>query len=198
MCQMKAVGILFLSVFGIHAFRLFAVPLPEARSSSQSQSGAEADKKKAKKVYTNDDLIRLRTEQDRNQSKGSGSQAPVQKQADGSLGSSKAGDNLSLSTYRDLNGHGRSYWHDKIKPMRSELESLNSQIQGLQAQQTQVGPAAGIKVTRSGRLQTQGKNQESLERRIETLSQKRSQVQKSLQDLEEEARKVQALPEWLR
>ncbi len=199
MQRMKAVGIHLLSVFIIGTFQISAVSLSATSDSpSRAQSEAGGDKGKAKKVYTNDDLVRLRTQQDRKQDSGAGSQDPMQKQTGRSARSKKAGNELSLSTYRDLNGHDRSYWRGKIKPLRNELETLDSQIQSLEAKRSQSGPAAGIKVTRSGRLKSNANGRENLDRRIETLAQKRSQVQKSIQDLEEDARKSQALPEWLR
>lgn len=197
MPRRKAVGIIIISVIWIGIPEVSASYLTAGAGEAQAQSSSGEENKKARKVYTNEDLVNLRTKQERKQGANPQSRDSKQ-QKDVSARSAKTGKDLSLSAYRDLDGHDRSYWQSKIKPLRRELESLNSQVQTLQAKQTQVGPAAGIKVTRSGQLQSHGDSRESLDRRLETLTQKRAQVLRSVQDLEEEARKAQALPEWLR
>ena len=56
-----------------------------------------------------------------------------------------------------------------------------------------------MKVSRSGKLHASSSDTKAqVAKRIDDLKQKRAGVLKSKQDLEEEARKAQALPEWLR
>lgn len=152
------------------------------RSSAQSTS-----KEKAKKVYTNEDLKELNETTRVNQ----GSVSVTSGRA-----SKKSG---SIEGYRDTQGHDREYWQKKLRPLNSQLETLNSQIATQQAKYDSMNAASGVKLSRSGKLSTSSADTRTqVAKRIEELKHKRADVLKSKQDLEEEARKAQALPEWLR
>jgi hypothetical protein len=168
-----------------------------------SQTGKVEDRKSKtegqenRKIYTNEDLIQLRDKQQKglSPSLSSGSASPSSE----TTKPKKVDDKMSLSAYRDLNGHDRDYWRKKVTPLRSQVDSLNSQIHSLKEKQSKVGPAGGLRVSKSGRLHTSSKdNRQELSERLAELERKRGLVLKSIQDLEDEARKAQALPEWLR
>jgi len=86
-----------------------------------------------------------------------------------------------------------------MRPLSNQLETLDSQITAQQAKYDRLSAASGVKLSRSGKLRASSSDtRDQVAKRIEDLKQKRAEVLKSKQDLEEEARKAQALPEWLR
>jgi chromosome segregation ATPase len=144
-------------------------------------------KQKAKKVYTNEDLKSLKDETHVNQPPATN---PPQK-----AGRHAAG----IEGYRDTAGHDREYWQKRIRPLNNQLETLDSQIATQQAKYDRLNAASGMKLSRSGKLSASSSDTRAqVAKRIDDLKQKRATVLKSRQDLEEEARKAQALPEWLR
>ena len=83
--------------------------------------------------------------------------------------------------------------------MNNQLETLDSQIAAQQAKYDGLNAASGMKLSRSGKLSASSSDTRTqVAKRIDDLKQKRAEVLKSKQDLEEEARKAEALPEWLR
>ncbi len=147
---------------------------------------------KAKKVYTNEDLVRLRNQKRINQAES------VSPPASEKSGSKKSRDSASLAGYKDSFGHDRTYWQNKIKPLKSKLEGLESRIRDLQQRQNEMNAASGIKVSRRGQLRASGDTRHSISQQVAALEKRRTDVLKSIQEVEEEARKAQALPEWLR
>jgi prefoldin subunit 5 len=86
-----------------------------------------------------------------------------------------------------------------MRPLNNQLETLDSQIAAQQAKYDRLNAASGVKLSRSGTLRASSSDTRiQVTKRIDDLKQKRAEVLKSKQDLEEEARKAQALPEWLR
>jgi hypothetical protein len=159
---------------------------------AQGEGGTET---KQKKVYTNEDLILLRKKKQIDQGE---TTDELNKASNvGKSGQKKSGSS-SLSNYRDLDGHDRVFWQRKIRPLRTRLETLNTQITSLQGQQADTDVAKGIKVSRKGHLQASSDGSRALSKRIADLEQKKTDALKSIQGIEEDARKAQALPEWLR
>ncbi len=149
---------------------------------SESKSG-----QKPKKVYTNEDLSELKTSKRVNQAPDRSSESSKTKEAKG------------LPAYRDSNGHDRSYWRQKVQPLRNRLEALDTQIAALEARRGKLSATSGIKVTRSGKLRTNSSDTRvQLDRRIDDLKREKTETQMALQDLEEDARKAGAFPEWVR
>ena len=147
----------------------------------------EGSKSKAKKVYTNEDLKNLKDSTRVNQPPATN---PTQR-----AGRHAAG----VEGYRDTAGHDREYWQKRIRPLNNQLETLDSQIATQQAKYDRLNAASGMKLSRSGKLSASSSDTRAqAAKRIDDLKQKRAAVLKSRQDLEEEARKAQALPEWLR
>ena len=104
-----------------------------------------------------------------------------------------------IEGYRDTAGHDRQYWQKRMRPLNNQLETLDSQIAAQQAKYDRLNAASGVKLSRSGKLRASSSDTRAqVAKRIDDLKQKRDEVLKSKQDLEEEARKAQALPEWLR
>jgi len=153
-------------------------PAPPAQSTS---------KPKAKRVYTNEDLKSLEPTTRINQS-------PAASQ--GQRGPRRG---TGIENYRDTGGHDREYWRKRMRPLNSQLDTLDSQIAAQQAKHDRLNAASGVKLSRSGKLRASSSDTRAqVAKRIDDLRQKRAEVLKSKQDLEEEARKAQALPEWLR
>jgi hypothetical protein len=155
-------------------------------AAAQSSDSEKKEEQKSKKVYTNEDLSRLKGTQRVNQA--SSSQA------------SKSKSNVKgIDDYRDKNGHDRNYWHQKVQPLRNRLEALDTQIASLEAKRGRLNATSGVKVTRSGKMRASSSDTRvQLDKRIDDLSREKNEVVRSLQDMEEEARKAGALPEWLR
>ncbi len=160
--------------------------LSQEKGKSEEQEKSE---EKRKKVYTNEDLNDLKGPE-------LNEGATVEKK---SSSASKAHGGSTIDQYRDLHGHDRTYWQRKINPLRNRLETLDSQITELKEKKNHLNPTSGIKVTRRGHLRAgSSSTRQSVEKRIEEKEHKRSEVIRSIQTVEEEARKAQALPEWLR
>jgi hypothetical protein len=154
---------------------------------SEPRPAQGPSKQKAKRVYTNEDLKSLKNTTRVNQPPATNSP-----QKAGSRGT-------GIEGYRDTAGHDREYWQKRIRPLNNQLETLDSQIAAQQAKYDRLNAASGVKLSRSGKLRASSSDTRAqIAKRIEDLKQKRAGVLKSKQDLEEEARKAQALPEWLR
>lgn len=155
---------------------------PEAAKSAE-----KTPKAKAKKVYTNEDLKDLKDTTRVNQS-------PSTNRPREAVGRS-----TGIAGYRDTGGHDREYWQKRIRPLNNQLQTLDSQIAAQQAKYDRLNAASGVKLSRSGKLRASSSDTRAqVTKRIDDLKEKRAEVLKSKQDLEEEARKAQALPEWLR
>ena len=163
----------------------------ESTKSAATSSKAEKEDqtKRQRKVYTNEDLERLKETTPINQ-------APANQKSREPKKPHKA---EGVEGYRDTHGHDRTYWQQKIRPLRRQLESLDSQIAALQAKQSKMSPMNGVKVSRSGRLHASSSDTRAqLTKRIDDLTSKKTETLRSIRDVEEDARRSQALPEWLR
>ena len=176
---------LFAGLLVMSGLLLFGGSAHEDKSGPTPAQGAS--KQKAKKVYTNEDLKSLKDTTRVNQ-------PPA------TSGPQKAGRNpAGIEGYRDSAVHDREHWQKKIRPLNNQLETLDSQIAAQQGKYDRLNAASGVKLSRSGKLRTSSSDTRAqVAKRIDDLKQKRTEVLKSKQDLEEEARKAQALPEWLR
>ena len=182
---MFRLSVLFAGLFVMSGILLFGGSAQEEKSGPAPAQGTS--KQKAKKVYTNEDLKSLKDTTRINQPPAT---SPPQK-----AGKHAAG----IEGYRDTGGHNREYWQKRIRPLNNQLETLDSQIAVQQAKYDRLNAASGMKVSRSGKLHSSSSDTRAqVAKRIDDLKQKRAEVLKSKQDLEEEARKAQALPEWLR
>lgn len=172
------------------AWSLLAEPHPASETHASAGDTQEASKSdsKEKKVYTNTDLERLKTTQPINQD-------AAKKDHAGKNRSS----NSALDNYRDIHGHDREYWQQKLHPLRSKMNLLDSKIADLENKKDEQTVSSGLKVSKSGKLHTSSSDpQAKLQQKIDELKLQRSQVSRDIEDLEEKARKDQALPEWLR
>ena len=160
----------------------------ETQSSSKDPEGTSKSEGKAKKVYTNADLDRLKTTQ------------PINQDAAKADNSGKNRNSKSeLENYRDINGHDREYWRQKIDPLRSKLNVLDSKIADLENKKSGQTVSSGLKVSRSGKLHASSADSGiKSQQKIDDLKLQRSQVSRDIESLEERARKAHALPEWLR
>ena len=156
---------------------------------STEDSVSSSENRKAKRVYTNEDLKNLKDTVHLNQA--SPHEADVKK--------AKPSGDGSIERYRDIHGHDQTYWKQRMKPLKTQLESLDSQISSLENRTRKLNETSGLKVTRSGKLRASSSDTRAhLERQIEDLTTKRALVRKAIQDLEEEGRRAKALPDWLR
>ena len=192
--QRTCIGLLLAVVLDVG----LGYPAQSEQSSNPGESGKKTEgQQKKTRVYTNEDLNQLRDKHKEEDSPTSTTNTP-------SLSNSKGKDkdrekDLSLSGYRDVNGHDREYWHKKLKPLRAQFENLNSEIGSVRQKQADLGTTGGVRVSRDGHLKAPAKgSQQDLSRKLADLERKRGVIARSIQDLEEEAHKAQALPEWLR
>ena len=154
---------------------------------SEPRPAQGASKQKAKRVYTNEDLKSLKNTTRVNQPPATNSPEKAGRRGTG------------IDGYRDTGGHNREYWQKRLQPLNNQLVTLDSQIAAQQAKYDRLNAASGMKLSRSGTLRASSSDTRAqIAKRMEDLKQKRAEVLKSKQDLEEEARKAQALPEWLR
>jgi hypothetical protein len=163
----------------------------EQSAPAKGSSKENGKEKRSKKVYTNEDLKRLRETTPINQS-------PATSTSRSSQGSKKTKSATAAKEYLDIHGHDENYWQQKIRPLRRRVESLDLQIASLQAKQSKLNATSGLKVTRSGKLQATSDARAQLTKRLDDLEEKRADTLRSIQEVEEDARKAQALPEWLR
>ncbi len=189
----KVAGICKLCLISLSTTQGFAWAR-DAEIAAGSASSFQQEKRNGNKpkTYTNEDLGGT----DRPES---GEAAADSKPARQPKNTRDSRSTSALDDYRDVNGHDRSYWQKKIRPLRHKLDSLDAQIQNLQERQANTSVSSGLKVSRKGRLQADQRNSPtSFNRKMDDLKQKRLAVQKSIQEVEEDGRKAQALPEWLR
>jgi hypothetical protein len=163
-------------------------PALETQTSADGSKETSPSDKKEKKVYTNADLERLRTTQPINQ-------APAKRDNPEKNRNSKS----ELENYRDIHGHDREFWQQKLQPLRSKLNLLDSKIADLEKKMAGETVSSGLKVSKSGKLHSSsGDPRAKLQQKIDDLSLQRSQVSQEIEDLQERARKARAMPEWLR
>jgi hypothetical protein len=190
---MKVAGLcaLFLICFGTsQGFSWARIPGIVASPTSGFQEDKQDDTKP--KTYTNQDLSG--TDEPKN-----GGTAAGPKPARQVKNTRDSRSTADLDNYRDVHGNDRSYWQKKIRPLRHKLDNLDVQIHDLQEQQGNTNVTSGIKVSKKGRLHAdQRDSPAALAKKMDDLKQKRLAVQKSIQEVEEDGRKAQALPEWLR
>lgn len=141
---------------------------------------SQKDKPKPKKVYTEDDLSGMR--------KG---------------GVSVVGTENKKSPRRVRNSHpdgdydpnSEEYWRGRAQPILEEIATTDAQIEHLRDDIKKYG-ASGIDVTtgmRDNIAYVHDRNGQ-----IQTLQNKKANLQKQLDDLEEEGRKAGAQPAWFR
>jgi chromosome segregation ATPase len=154
---------------------------------SPAPPSQSAPKPRAKRVYTNEDLKSLKDTTRVNQAPATNPSQRARSRAAG------------IEGYRDTSGQGREYWQKRMRPLNNQLETLDSQIAAQQSKYDRLNASSGVKLSRGGRLRASTSDTRAqVAKRIDDLKQKRAEVVKLKQDVEEEARKAQALPEWLR
>ncbi len=156
------------------------------------QSGKEGGNETKKKVYTNEDLKAMsRDAKEPSVHLKTDSRTSEEKNV---KDSAKWGD---LENYRDSQGHGREYWQKRSQTLQGKMDEVNQKIAGLEERRKKVGGTQGIRVSRSGKLV--GSNDlQRIDQQLETLRREKTQLERQKTDLEDEARKQGALPEWLR
>jgi hypothetical protein len=81
--------------------------------------------------------------------------------------------------------------------LRDKLESVNREIESLEKQKKELSGSRGIHVTRSGGFRASG-DLSHVETRLTSCQREKGQLQRQVEQMEEDARKAEALPEWLR
>jgi len=149
------------------------------------------------KVYTNDDLSSPAKKKPPKSDETNSVEKPGHESAKSKSAPKDSRASSALDSYRDAQGHDRSYWQKKIRPLRAKVDSLDLQMQSLKEKQANTNVTTGLKVSGKGHLHASDSTTTQA-RKMEDLKQKRALVLKSIQEVEEDARKAQALPEWLR
>jgi hypothetical protein len=163
------------------------------QASPNSKPPTSKGEPESKRVYTNEDLEQIPPHAGMNLSSKS---APARGAAQANQ-NAKTTSSINLEHYADRNGHGREYWHKQSQSLRDKLESVNREIESLEKQKKELSGSRGIHVTRSGGFRASG-DLSHVETRLTSCQREKGQLQRQVEQMEEDARKAEALPEWLR
>jgi len=163
----------------------------EKSKPNQSKSTQENGKQK---VFTNEDLEQLSPGQGKNKRDSiSSPESSLQRDTHPKKKLSPA----DIEHYLDRNGHGRDFWHKQRQSLREKMESVTREVEILEKRKKELTGTKGIHVSRDGKIRASGEISQ-VEKRLITLQNEKSKLASQIEQLEEEARKAQALPEWLR
>jgi hypothetical protein len=154
----------------------------------------QEDQSRKKKVYTNEDL---QSSNEPGKSKEQSGEEPPAQQNKKSTRHAMEKSSDSQVNYKDRNGNGREYWQKKSRTLRTKLEQLNDEIASLEKQQKEIQGIQGVRVTPSGHVRVRGEEQ-TIAHRLDKAKRERTSIQRQIQEMEEDARKAQALPGWIR
>jgi hypothetical protein len=156
------------------------------------QAGQEPGAGTKKKVYTNEDLEKTEGHQKSPLPK----RKTVAGQPDARTGKEGV-EKLDLENYRDRHGRDREYWEKRSHPLRAKMEVVTQEITELESRRKGMSGTQGIRVNRSGKID--GSNDlQKIDKRLDTLHREKDQLSRQTLELEDEARRAEALPEWLR
>jgi chromosome segregation ATPase len=162
---------------------------PEQKKSEtggDARKKSEKEKSKPKKVYTEEDLSGM---------PGNGvSIVGDEKPADGAAGAKKA-DGKTTTRVVPMSGRDEAYWHGKSRVLLDQIAATEQQIAKLKGDIKKYG-AGGFNVT------TGMKNSvayiEDWNGQVKDLERKKADLEKKVDQLQEEGRKAGAEPAWFR
>jgi hypothetical protein len=158
---------------------------PAADSAADAARKAKAEKpKSAKKVYTDDDMPSLR---------GGGLSVVGEKASEPSTDAGKSGAKPAAAAPK--NAKDEAYWRGRAQKIREQMNAVDQQIATLRDEMKKGGNAGFDAQT--------GRNQnvvffEDRSAKLRSLEKKRDDLQKQMDELEEEARRADVPIGWLR
>ena len=155
-----------------------AQPAPAATSSSTAQPAKDAQNGAAsKKVYTNEDL-----------------KATPGGDASGT-GNAKTQKLPATGSRTKYDHRDQAYWHSRAQKLRSQIDDVDRQIAQIKASVPQNSTTAGGGTAATGTTPIYYGGQYA---RLKSLEARKATLDKQMEDLEEEARKAEVPPGWLR
>lgn len=159
---------------------------PPAQQKDETTSDAskkpQKDKPKPKKVYTDEDLSGMR---------GNG----VSVVGDESSPARGAAKGSSAANVAPMSGKDESYWRGRARPLLGEMDAIDQQIAKLKDDIKKYG-AGGFDVTTG--MKDNVAYIEDRNGQVSSLEKRKADLQKKLEDLQDEGRKAGASPAWFR
>jgi hypothetical protein len=175
-----------LSVMVWLIFESIPVPIRAQQSGQEPATGTK------KKVYTNEDLEKTRGMQN--------SPTPKEKtlaEKPGTRTGKDGVEKMDLENYRDRHGRGREYWEKRSHALRDKMDEVTQEIIELESRRKGMTGTQSIRLSRSGK--TTGSNDlQKIDKRLDSLRREKDHLNRQTMELEDEARRDEALPEWLR
>ena len=175
--------------------RTTVLPLGFGLSAILCASTAPADdtpaspKRPPARVYTNEDLDRVRPFRDQTGVRSVPAVAP-----DPTPRGSRAGPRAADAP-ADAHGRGEDYWRREADRVRDRVRAMETQADELRLQITERAEEAGRQLTRGRRGSSGAGSAATLRARLVALERRTRQMEL---DLSERARRARALPGWLR
>jgi len=160
-----------------------AQPAPDPLADAARKAKAEKSKTAPKKVYTDDDLSSMH---------GGGVSVVGEKDssaAEGDGASGKSGDASGKTA------HDEAWWRDRAKKLHDQMAQVDGEIAKLQDEEKK-GGGSGFNV-QSG-LTSNTVYFEDRNAKLKNLQQKKAEIQKQMDALEDEARRADVPVSWVR
>ena len=142
------------------------------------------------RVYTNEDLDRVRPFRDQTGVRSVPAVAPDPPAPDGSRARERPG-----SAPADARGRGEEYWRREAERVRDRVRAMETQADELRLRIAERAEEAGRLLTRGRRGSSGAGSAATLRARLVALERRMRQMEV---DLSERARRARALPGWLR
>jgi hypothetical protein len=155
---------------------------------STEKATAQARRRTARKVWTNDDLTRLRG----GAVSFTGATAPPAPAAaeEAPAGAAEGAAAEGEPEPEPPKEETREYWQERLQALQDQIQQIDQQIQSLQSSRGQAG---------SNALNVAGSNPGvQVEDTIQRLQAQRRQLQQQISDLQDEARRQGVSPSWVR
>lgn len=144
-------------------------------------------KDRARKIYTNDELESRRAPVAAETPAAKSEATPAQVASTGPTGKEAAAQPIPKEK-------DPAYWRDRIAPLQQELSRLDEEIRRWRGQATTLSPSQ----TRGGVNALAGSGSFNPQQTIENLERRKQAVEAQLEAIQEEARRAQVPPGWVR
>jgi len=157
---------------------------PEQKDDSKADTAKRTEKPKVKKVYTEEDLSNMR---------GGvsvvGDSTPAAANPAGKKGAAgKAGAGVA-----PMSGQDEKYWRGKAKEFLDEITAIDREIAKTKDEIKKYGADGFDAASRLGVIYIDNRTS-----RVQQLEKRKSELEKKLDQLQEDGRKAGAAPEWFR
>jgi hypothetical protein len=160
-------------------------PAPQQKDDLKAEATKKTEKPKVKKVYTEEDLSNMR---------GGvsvvGDSTPA---ATNPAGKNGAAGKAGASVVPPMSGQDEKYWRGKAKEILDELATIDQEIRKTKGEIKKYGAEGFDAASRLGVIYIDNRTS-----RVEQLEKRKIALEKKLDQLQEDGRKVGAAPEWFR